>query len=472
MNLILVEMTNPIRMKLKNVLIQWRHLSHHSKPISFSHIFQTCEPVPKEKSTTPTACKSIKLMLNQGLISPASSGIFSLMPLGVRSLEKLCHLIDLFMKDVNGQKIILPSLTLGTLWKKSGRWNSIADLFKLKDRHSTDYCLGPTHEEAVTRILTTMKLSYKSLPLRLYQISSKFRDELHPKLGLLRGREFIMKDMYTFDVSEENSRITYEEICSAYMSLFNLLEVDYYKVKGSTGDMGGSHSHEFHFLSDVGEDEVLVCKRCKTGYNVEVTNTQTSCEHCGSQLERQTGIEVGHAFLLGQSYTKLFEAKFRTAEREPKILEMGCYGLGVSRILAACVECLSTPSNIQWPLLISPFLVSVIPPKKGSKEEAAQHFGRHLSESLCEIDLLSDNVIWDDRTNFTIGKRVQDAATLGIPFAVVSGSKVLEDIPKIEVIDLYRNETLMMTHKEVISFFTKISEDLCHRVTSSVRNIK
>lgn len=458
-------------MKLKNVLIHWRQLSHHSKPIPFSHVFRTCEPVPKERSPTPTVCKSIKLMLNQGLISNASAGIFNLMPLAVRSLEKLCYLVNLFMRDINGQKIILPSLTLGTLWKQSGRWDVINELFKLKDRHSTDLCLGPTHEEAVTRILTNVKLSYKSLPLRLYQISPKFRDESNPKLGLLRGREFVMKDMYTFDVSEEDSKMTYEEICSAYTSLFKLLEVECYRVKGATGDIGGCCSHEFHFLSDVGEDEVLVCKRCKTGYNVEVTSTQTSCENCGSQLERRNGIEVGHAFLLGQTYTHPFEAKFSTAEKESKTLEMGCYGLGVSRILAACVECLSTPSNIRWPLLVSPFLVSVIPPKKGSKEEAAQHFGQHLSESLCGIDMLSDNVLWDDRTNVTIGKRVQDAAALGIPFAVVSGSKVLEDIPKIEVIDLYRNETMWLTHKEVISFFKEFSAELSQRITS-IGNIK
>ncbi|GFY33159.1 probable proline--tRNA ligase, mitochondrial [Trichonephila clavipes] len=310
------------------------------------------------------------------------------------------------------------------------RWEGNDNLFKLKDRHSTYHCLAATHEEIATNFVSRLHVSYKNLPLRVYQISSKFRDEMNPKLGLLRGKEFLMKDMYTFDSNEKNSQVTYEALCSAYSQLFRMLGINAMKVKGSSGDIGGKSSHEFHFISDVGEDELLYCPKCRNGINGELYEGKTIvCEACNISYEKCNGIEVGHAFLLGTTYSKPFQAKFGSSENVTEILQMGCYGLGLSRILAASVECLSKDDSIRWPFLIAPFYVSVIPPKKGSKEEYVQALAYSLAESLTKISWLKSNIIIDDRTNFTIGKRINEASSLGIPYVVVV-SKRLSKTPK------------------------------------------
>ncbi|GFY53229.1 probable proline--tRNA ligase, mitochondrial [Trichonephila inaurata madagascariensis] len=277
---------------------------------------------------------------------------------------------------------------------------------------------------------------------------------MNPKLGLLRGKEFLMKDMYTFDSNEENSQVTYEVLCSAYSQLFRMLGIDAMKVKGSSGDIGGKSSHEFHFISDIGEDELLYCPKCRNGINGELYEGKTIvCETCNISYERCNGIEVGHAFLLGTTYSKPFQAKFGSSENVTEFLQMGCYGLGLSRILAASVECLSKDDSIRWPFLIAPYYVSVIPPKKGSKEESVQALAYSLAESLTKISWLKSNIIIDDRTNFTIGKRINEASSLGIPYVIVVSKRAQEDIPILEIIDVYNDKTFFLSHKETISFF-------------------
>ncbi|GFU45277.1 probable proline--tRNA ligase, mitochondrial [Nephila pilipes] len=427
-------------------------VSFSMKPKPMSHTLFFPDAKPKDK--TSSSCISLKLMLSRGLIKHVSPGVFILMPLTVRSLEKLCHLVDTVMNTVSGQKVSFPTLIPESLMKISGRWEGNDNLFKLKDRQSTYHCLAATHEEIATNFASNLHVSYKNLPLRIYQISSKFRDEMHPKLGLLRGKEFLMKDMYTFDSNEENSQVTYEALCCAYSQLFHMLGIDAMKVKGSSGDMGGKSSHEFHFISDIGEDELFFCPNCRNGINGELYEGKTVvCETCNISYQRCKGIEVGHAFLLGTTYSKPFEANFGSSENVTKILQMGCYGLGLSRILAASVECLSNDDDIRWPFLIAPYYVSVIPPKKGSKEESVRTLADSLAESLTKINWLKSNVVIDDRTNFTIGKRVQEASSLGIPYLIVVGKQAQDEIPLLEVIDVYKDETFFLSHKETLSFF-------------------
>ncbi|GIY16194.1 probable proline--tRNA ligase, mitochondrial [Caerostris extrusa] len=241
-------------------------------------------------------------------------------------------------------------------------------------------------EEVATSVMSNNIISHKTLPLCIYQISSKFRDEMNPKLGLLRGKEFLMKDMYSFDS--------------------NII-----KAKGSSGDIGGKKSHEFHIISDIGEDEILYCPKCHSGINKELHDGKDIvCESCRIPLKGSNAIEVGHAFLLGTTYSAPFQAKFDSSKGGSEILHMGCYGLGLSRILAASVEYLSNANSIRWPFLLSPYYVSVIPPKKGSKEESVRPFADSLAESLNKISWLNSNVIIDDRTNLTIGKRLNEVS--------------------------------------------------------------
>uniref|UniRef100_A0A8D0FGM8 Probable proline--tRNA ligase, mitochondrial n=1 Tax=Strix occidentalis caurina TaxID=311401 RepID=A0A8D0FGM8_STROC len=317
-------------------------------------------------------CRSQKLMLQAGLIHPASPGCYHYLPPTVRAMEKLVKAVDEEMQAVAGQKLNMPSLSSAELWRASGRWDGMGtELFRLADRHGKDYCLGPTHEEAVTELVAAQSnLSYKQLPLRLYQVTRKFRDEPKPRFGLLRSREFYMKDMYTFDASEEAARQTYDLVCDAYRSLFNRLGLPFVKVRAATGSIGGTVSHEFQLPADVGEDRLVLCPAGHFAANVETLNReQMSCPTCGEKLTQTRGIEVGHTFYLGTKYSSVSNAVFYSPENKPQLAEMGCYGLGITRILAASIEVLSTEDSIRWPSLIAPYQLCFIPPKRGSKEE-------------------------------------------------------------------------------------------------------
>ncbi|NXT78539.1 SYPM protein, partial [Zapornia atra] len=399
-------------------------------------------------------CRSQRLMLQ-------APGCYCYLPPTVRAMEKLVRVMDEEMQAVGGQKLNLPSLSSAELWRASGRWDRMGpELFRLADRHGKEYCLAPTHEEVVTELVASQSnLSYRQLPLRLYQITRKFRDEPKPRFGLLRSREFYMKDMYSFDVSEEAARQTYSLVCDAYCSFFNRLGLPFVKVQAATGSIGGTMSHEFQLPADVGEDRLLLCPAGHFAANVETVNgEQTSCPTCGEKLTQTKGIEVGHTFYLGTKYSSVSNAVFFSPENKLQLAEMGCYGLGVSRILAASIEVLSTEDSIRWPSLIVPYQLCFIPPKKGSKEEEE---GAALMERLYDdlteaLPHLSGDSVLDDRTQLTIGKRLKDANRLGYPYVVVAGKRVREDPPVFEVWDQNAGGILFLTKEGVIELLSKV----------------
>ncbi|NXV81368.1 SYPM protein, partial [Atlantisia rogersi] len=415
-----------------------------------------CEGRPGE----PT-CRSQRLMLQAGLVHPSSPGCYCYLPPTVRAMEKLVRVMDEEMQAVGGQKLNLPSLSSAELWRASGRWDRMGpELFRLADRHGKEYCLAPTHEEAVTELVASQSnLSYRQLPLRLYQVTRKFRDEPKPRFGLLRSREFYMKDMYSFDVSEEAARQTYSLVCDAYCSFFNRLGLPFVKVQAATGSIGGTMSHEFQLPADVGEDRLLLCPAGHFAANVETVNGErTSCPTCGEKLTQTKGIEVGHTFYLGTKYSSVSNAVFFSPENKLQLAEMGCYGLGVSRILAASIEVLSTEDSIRWPSLIAPYQLCFIPPKKGSKEEEE---GAALMERLYDdlteaLPHLSSDSVLDDRTQLTIGKRLKDANRLGYPYVIVAGKRVREDPPVFEVWDQNASGILYLTKEGVIELLSKV----------------
>ncbi|XP_065370922.1 probable proline--tRNA ligase, mitochondrial [Calliphora vicina] len=382
--------------------------------------------------------KSQKLMTELGLLKPATHGTFQIMPLAQRSLDKLCAIVNEAMLSVEGQKITLPVLTSSILWNKSGRLKGdITEFFMLRDRHNKEFLLSPTHEEAVTSMLASAApISYRQLPLRLYQIGPKFRDELKARFGLMRAKEFLMKDMYTFDRSEKEAIITYELINEAYMKLFQQLEVPFKKVEACTGMMGGKISHEYHYISPAGEDNLLHCQNCNHAFNAEVSaeSATPKCVQCQSvNVHQVKGMEVAHAFLLGDRYSKVFNATFLHTDGKPKTSIMGCYGIGISRILAAALEVLSTENELKWPTLLAPYDVCIIGPKQGSKEQAqAEQIENQLCQQICEI--YGQDVIHDDRKYMTIGKRLMEAKRMGYPVIIVAGSKACLTEPKVEII--------------------------------------
>ncbi|XP_074524517.1 putative proline--tRNA ligase, mitochondrial [Halichoeres trimaculatus] len=416
---------------------------------------------PDNRLQGEVTCKSQRLMQQAGLIHPSNPGCYYYLPATVRSMEKLIRIIDQEMQGIGGQKLDMPSLCSADLWKTSERWDLMGkELLRLKDRHGADYCLAPTHEEAVTTLVAHQTtLSYRQLPLLLYQITRKFRDEPKPKFGLLRGREFYMKDMYSFDVSEEAAYETYESVCQAYTRLFDRLGLRCVQVQADTGNIGGKLSHEFQLPADIGEDRLLICGSCSFSANVEtLSSDRTECPQCTTgTLVESKGIEVGHTFYLGKKYSHVFNANFSNAQNKPCIAEMGCFGLGVTRILAAAIEVMSTEDSIRWPGLLAPYQVCVLPPKKGSKMDEATVVAEELVHTLGEaLPQLRGEVVFDDRTQMTIGKRLKDASRLGYPYVIVVGQGVLEEMPRYEVICQQTGETMHLSKDGLIDLLRRV----------------
>ncbi|OWF43060.1 proline--tRNA ligase, mitochondrial [Mizuhopecten yessoensis] len=293
-------------------------------------------------------CKSHKLFLFASIMQQCHLGGFNLLPLGQRVYDKLVKIIDHELEIIGCQKMSMTTLVPAKLWKKTERWNDMGnELFRIKDRKHVAFCLGPTHEEVITNLLASgPTLPYRRLPMKMYQITRKFRDEDSPKYGFLRSREFEMKDLYTFDATLEDAAETYQSVCTAYTRILDKLEMDYDIVIGSTGNIGGSMSHEFQIRADIGEDTIHVCKKF-------VMFTDPYCFF--------SFIKVGHSFLLGTKYSEPFNAKCVDKASKPSFYQMGCYGLGVSRIMQACVEVLSEANMIAWPRLIAPYQICIIP---------------------------------------------------------------------------------------------------------------
>ncbi|XP_027224345.2 probable proline--tRNA ligase, mitochondrial [Penaeus vannamei] len=427
---------------------------HHHR---VSQLFQPLTVIPKDATLKKeeTTSLSQKLMVNCGILSSRSNGMYAFLPLGQRALTKLTKVIDEEMASVNAQRLSLPLLTPGQLWKITGRWESTGqELLKVKDRHEKDYVLSPTHEEAIVNFIADIyPFSHRHLPLRLYQITSKIRDEMKPRFGLLRCKEFLMKDLYTFDVSEEAAVSTYMEICKAYDRVFQRIGVPFIKVEGDCGNIGGSFSHEYHYPAAIGEDTLLLCQKCGTATNAELlSDSSHTCSGCGEHLTKTMGIEVGHTFCLGTKYSKPLNCCYQNEKGKPSLMQMGCYGLGVSRILAAAVEVLSQGEQIRWPWILAPYKVCIISPKKGSKEAKAVSWVDHLAQVISNIPSLQDDVIIDDRETLTIGKRVLEAKKTGYPIIIVVGKKACELVPLFEVIDMIKESTENLTQRQVLEY--------------------
>lgn len=253
---------------------------------------------------------------------------------------------------------------------------------------------------------------------------------------MIRGREFLMKDMYTFDVSPESAARTYAEVNDAYDKILQSINVPFVKCEADTGIMGGSMSHEYHFPAGIGEDNLKICTKCGLATNEELSSIRKCSGDCSEdKIESSMGIEVAHTFLLNDKYSKILGASYINAEGVTTPLIMGCYGIGISRIIPAALEVLSTETELRWPFKLAPYKVIIIPPKKGSREENAayewvQKLYLHLN-SACHND-----VIIDDRINMTIGKRLMEAKRMGYPIIVVVGSKVLDPEPRFELIPI------------------------------------
>ncbi|KAI9484469.1 hypothetical protein BDB00DRAFT_855558 [Zychaea mexicana] len=534
----------------------------------------------EETAEDSSATASHGLLLKAGFVRQSSSGIYSMLPLGLRTLEKIETIIDQELKAIGSQKLSLPVLLSAENWKKSGRWNaSKGEFFRLKDRRDSDMLLSPTHEEEITQLVASELKSAKQLPIRLYQIGRKYRDEARPRAGLLRGREFVMKDLYTFDASVEDAYASYDLVAKAYQNIFQRIGVPFVVAEADSGNMGGSKSHEYHLISPAGEDTLLTCSSCGYTANEELAigkldqqkkvdnvaidindnstpttagssnnssithhlgfaaldkegqqlhsgkiavvsspgrainnvkiektlrkyfeeqeimptdgmldltytsqnNNNTNdgpnhvfiddsvqsytvsggqlimhgpdhfrtaaagdtCASCssGNALTTVKAIEVGHTFYLGTKYSSTLGCDFlpisthdrhKQLQQQKQPAEMGCYGIGISRMVATAAEVCHDDRGIVWPGSIAPYRVCIVPTSNNNQDllNLAETIYDSLEDTAFKVkgrgsSVFYNDVVIDDRKQM-FGAKMADAELIGYPFIVVLGKNALQ----------------------------------------------
>ncbi|MCL5784795.1 MAG: His/Gly/Thr/Pro-type tRNA ligase C-terminal domain-containing protein [Patescibacteria group bacterium] len=397
---------------------------------------------PKTIKQVPIGAESVnhQLLVRAGFIHQEMAGVYTYLPLGWRVIEKISNIVREEMNKVNGQEILMPVLHPGENWKKTGRFDSFDVLFKLKGAGDKDLVLGPTHEEIIYPLLAEYVNSYKDLPLHLYQIQTKFRNEPRAKAGLLRTREFIMKDLYAFHESDEDRDEYYKIVREAYLRIFKKLELPVLITKASGGTFSDL-SEEFQVVTPSGEDTILICSKCDVVINKEIAGKD--CSECGGVIKEEKAIEVGNIFPLNGLMQKFFNLSFTDKKGEKKIVSAGCYGLGISRVMGAIVEVSHDDKGMIWPESVAPFRVHLVGLDLEDKSvmEMAEKVHKLLEAEGIEV-------LFDDRVGVSAGAKFADADLIGIPYRIVISKKTTED--KLEVKKRSEKETKFMSFKQFL----------------------
>jgi len=348
------------------------------------------------------------------------------------------------MNAIGGQEILMPALHPKENWSKTGRWEGLDVLFKLDGASNKEYALGASHEEIVTPLVQKFAGSYKNLPVAVYQIQDKFRNEPRAKSGLLRGREFSMKDLYSFHASEEDLNNYYEKAKVAYFKIYDRCGLgDLTHLVFSSGGTFSKYSHEFQTLTEYGEDTVYLCEKCKVGVNKEIVEDQKVCPECsGPDLVEKKAIEVGNIFKLKTKYSEAFNYKFTNEVGKQEIVLMGCYGIGPSRMMGAIAEIFQDESGLVWPESVAPYAVHLISLCKGAAEQKQ-------ADAIYE-KLLADGVevLYDDRADASAGQKFADSDLIGIPKRIIVSSKTLKE-DSVEVKMRSEDKSEMLKIKEL-----------------------
>ncbi len=390
---------------------------------------KTLKDAPKDE----TSLNAITL-IRAGFVDKVGAGIYTFLPLGMRVMEKILKVIREEINSTGGQEILMPALLPKEAWETTGRWENFDALFKLTGSDSREYALGATHEEAVTPLAKKFIFSYRELPFSVYQIQTKFRNEKRAKAGLLRGREFLMKDQYSFHVDQEDLDRFYEEVKAAYYRIYERLglgEITY--LTYASGGAFSKYSHEFQTLAEAGEDHIYLCDHCKIAVNREIIEEQNSCPICGnSELREEKAIEVGNIFKLGTRFSNPCNLKYATADGGSEEVVMGCYGIGPSRLLGTIVEIYHDEKGLKWPKEIAPFQVHLLSLK--ANQEAEEIYQKLIAQGV--------EVLYDDR-DVSAGEKFADADLIGIPERIVVSAKTLaEDSVEIKNRDSEKIETI------------------------------
>jgi len=396
---------------------------------------KTLKAIPKDAVSI-----SHQLLVRAGFINQLTSGIWSFLPLGWRVYQKLENIVKKELDAIGCQEVLLPSLIPAELWQKTNRWDTMdPPLFKVKDRHGKWFGLGSTHEEVITELARQYIISYKDLPQSLYQIQDKFRNEIRSSGGLLRTREFMMKDLYSFHSSRKDLEEFYRKVVGAYQKIFKSCNLKTILVEAHSGSIGGKRSQEFMVLAETGEDKVLYCSECGWGANIEVAKDEKKCPACRTKLEIGNSIEIGHVFELGALYSEKLRAFFTDQNGEKKPLIMGCYGIGLSRIIATIVEVFHDQNGIIWPEKISPFKYHLLSFKKDNKE------ARQIYRLLTQND---KEVLFDDRP-ISPGEKLKDADLIGISKRLIVSQKTGK---MIEYKERGKKKVRLIKRQEILNF--------------------
>ncbi len=368
--------------------------------------------------------KNAKLLIRAGFVHKEMAGVYSYLPLGWRVLRKIEAIIREEMNAIGGQEITMATLHPSEPWKQTGAWDNVDVLFKIQSRTEKEYALGQSEEEIVTPIVQEYVDSYKDLPVAVYQIGQKYRDELRAKSGIMRGREFLMKDMYSFHDSQEDFDRFYQIAKEAYLKLYTRMGLVAKATEASGGSFTTKLSYEFMVLTDAGEDDILYCNECTHCANVEVSKQQAgdTCEKCGKgTMSVAKASEVGNIFDLGQKYSKDFNFTYKTADGSEKQPIMGCYGIGLTRLMGVIVEALSDDKGIVWPESVAPFKVHLL--VLGDSEVVKMR----AEKLYMELNETGIEVLFDDRAGVSNGEKFNDSDLLGMPYRIVVSERSLKE---------------------------------------------
>ena len=405
------------------------------------YFLPTLKEVPKDAEII-----SHRLMLRAGMIRQASSGIYIWLPLGYAVLKRIEQIIREEQINAGAIELLMPTIQSADIWKKSGRYDDYgAEMLRMKDRHDRDILYGPTNEEQITDIASHYFKSYKALPKILFHIQWKFRDEVRPRFGVMRCKEFLMKDSYSFDVSEQDGRESYNKMFLSYLKTFKRMGLTAIPMQAESGPIGGNLSHEFIILADTGESKVYIDKRLlelKLPENINYESDSKDVVHSWTKFHAVTedmfdqeayeenvdeenrlstrGIEVGHVFYFGDKYTKPLSANVQDKDGTMNPIQSGSYGIGVSRLVAAIIEASHDEKGIIWPKSVSPFDIALI--NLNPKNEELVKICDKLYAKLQS----SQSVLYDDTPN-SVGEKLSRMDLIGIPEQIILGNKSIQN---------------------------------------------
>jgi len=417
-------------------------------------------PTIKEAPSDATLA-SHKFLIRGGFINTQGAGLYNFMPLGKIVLEKIRAIVKEELDAAGCNEVQLSFVTPIGLWERSGRSETMGkEMLRIKDRHENEFVLSPTNEEAMVELVKNRVTSYKDLPINLYQINTKFRDEARPRYGLLRGREFLMKDGYSFHSSQEDMIREFDLMEATYKKIFTRLGLDFRVVAADSGAIGGEGSKEFHVLANSGEDTLVICEACDYGANIETifdneevdALNEKSYEElkeskisklcaCGAELHFKKGIEVGHIFQLGTKYSSALEAHFSDENGRAKPFEMATFGIGVSRLIAAVIEQNHDENGCIWTKETAPYMVNIL--VSNVKDEAQSALAEELYERLKALHV---EVMLDD-TKERFGFKMKDAELIGFPYTIIIGKELQNGL--VQIYDRKTKENSSINRDEI-----------------------